>query len=77
MFDFRAISRTGLSIEPKVMEGAGGIEIMIEVVARVCSFMLDGGRSAALKRRGGIGMANKKKKAVAKASSKTKKAAPS
>ena len=39
--------------------------------------MLDGGRCAALKRRGGIGMANKKKKNVAKKSSRTKKATPS
>jgi hypothetical protein len=39
--------------------------------------MLDGGRCAGLKRRGGIGMANKKKKAVTKKSSRTKKATPS
>jgi hypothetical protein len=49
----------------------------MEVVARGCSFMLDGGRCAALKRRGGIGMANKKKKAVTKTSTGKKKAAPS
>ncbi|NGZ60481.1 MAG: hypothetical protein CV081_08260 [Nitrospira sp. LK265] len=66
-----------LLLSPKKGGNGRSMEIKIGVVARGRSFMLDGGRCAGLKRRGGIGMANKKKKTVAKKSSRAKKAAPS
>lgn len=72
-----SVAKIVFLLNPKKREKSRSAEIKIGVVARGCSFMLDGGPRAALKRRGGIGMANKKKKAVTKKSSRTKKATPS